>query len=351
MRKAKLKNIGQIPWSIIYTWTNQTSNTVINMIDYKEDEVQQTQVKDIKECKNFIKHWVKWIDFIGVDQISDIEIIWDVFEIHPLTLEDIANIHQRPKMEDMDTYLFFILKMFSFGEKDNILKEEQISIILGENYIISFQENEWSDDFPNVKERIIKWKGKIRNMKSDYLMYSILDAIVDQYFVVLEHIEEKIEILQDELMTNPTPKTLPKIQNLKQELIMLRKSIWPVREIINALQKTDSDLIHDELQNYFRDVYDHTIQIIDTIETFRDIIAGSLDIYLSSISNRMNQIMKVLTVISTVFIPLTFIVGVYGMNFKYMPELNSKIAYPLLWAIMLGIAWTMLWFFKKKKWL
>lgn len=188
-------------------------------------------------------------------------------------------------------------------------------------------------------------------MKADYLMYSIVDAIVDQYFVVLEHIEEKTESLQDELITNPTAKTLPKIQSLKQELISLRKSIRPVREIINTLQKTDSDLIDDELQKYLRDVYDHTVQIIDTIETFRDIISGSLDIYLSSISNKMNEIMKVLTIIGTIFIPLTFIVGIYGMNFKYMPELDMKLAYPILWIIMISVVALMIWYFRKKKWI
>lgn len=351
MRKAKLKNIGQMPWSIIYTGNNPTQTSIINMMDYREDEVKQTQVLDIKECEEHLRHWVKWIDFIGVDQTSDLESFGKLFELHPLTLEDIANVHQRPKMEDMDDYLFLVLKMFDFDHEEQKIKEEQISLILGERYVITFQENEWSDDFSNVKERILKGKGKIRKMKSDYLMYSILDSIVDQYFVVLEHIEEKIEVLQDELMTNPTTATLPKIQNLKQELIWLRKSIWPVREIINSLQKTDSDLIHDELHTYLRDVYDHTIQIIDTIETFRDIIAGSLDIYLSSISNRMNEIMKVLTIIGTIFIPLTFIVWVYGMNFKYMPEFGMKLAYPTLWIIMIWIVVWMLWFFRKKKWI
>ncbi len=351
MRKAKLKNIGQMPWSIIYTGNNPTQTSIINMMDYREDEVKQTQVLDIKECEEHLRHWVKWIDFIGVDQTSDLESFGKLFELHPLTLEDIANVHQRPKMEDMDDYLFLVLKMFDFDHEEQKIKEEQISLILGERYVITFQENEWSDDFSNVKERILKGKGKIRKMKSDYLMYSILDSIVDQYFVVLEHIEEKIEVLQDELMTNPTTATLPKIQNLKQELIWLRKSIWPVREIINSLQKTDSDLIHDELHTYLRDVYDHTIQIIDTIETFRDIIAGSLDIYLSSISNRMNEIMKVLTIIGTIFIPLTFIVGVYGMNFKYMPEFDMKLAYPILWIIMIWLVVWMIWFFRKKKWI
>jgi len=351
MKKTKLKNIWQVPWSIIYTGSNNTKTSIINMIDYNENEVKQTQIKNIEECKDSIKNWIKWIDFIGVDQIGDLEEFGNLFGLHALTLEDIANIQQRPKIEEMDDYLFLIFKMFNFDKIENKLKEEQISLVLSKRYVISFQENEWSDDFAAVKERIIKWKWKIRKMKSDYLIYSIVDSIVDQYFVVLEDIEEKTEDLQDELMTNPTPKTLPKIQNLKQELILLRKSIRPVREIISSLQKSDSDLIDEELQKYLRDVYDHTIQIIDTIETFRDIIAGSLDIYLSSISNKMNEIMKVLTIIGTIFIPLTFIVWVYGMNFKYMPEINMKFAYPMLWVIMISIVGGMIRYFKKKKWI
>ena len=308
------------------------------MVDYNEEKVLQKEVLDFSECEDGLRHGVKWIDFIGVDQTKDLEELGKMFELHPLTLEDIANVGQRPKIEDMEEYMFLTLKMFRFDQNEDKIKEEQISLVLGEKFLISFQEDEQSDDFTAVRERIVKGKGKIRKMKSDYLLYSIVDAIVDQYFVVLEHIEEKIEVLQDELMTNPTPATLPKIQYLKQELIALRKSIRPVREIINTLQKTDSDLIHDELGTYLRDVYDHTIQIIDTIETFRDIIAGSLDIYLSTISNRMNEVMKVLTIIGTIFIPLTFIVGVYGMNFKYMPEIAMKRAYPALWGIIILIA-------------
>ncbi|MDD3262469.1 MAG: magnesium/cobalt transporter CorA [Candidatus Absconditabacteria bacterium] len=351
MRKLKLKSIGQIPGSVVYTGEKTTKESIVNMVDYNEEQVQQSEVLDFSECKDYLRHGVKWIDFVGVDQIKDLEEFGKLFELHPLTLEDIANVGQRPKIEDMEDYMFLTLKMFRFDSNEDKIKEEQISLVLGEKYVISFQEDEDSDDFSSLRDRILKGKGKIRKMKSDYLLYSIVDAIVDQYFVVLEHIEEKIEVLQDELITNPTPATLPKIQYLKQELIALRKSIRPVREIINAIQKTDSDLIHEELGTYLRDVYDHTIQIIDTIETFRDIIAGSLDIYLSTISNRMNEVMKVLTIIGTIFIPLTFIVGVYGMNFKYMPEFAMKGAYPALWVIMLSIVAGMLRFFRRKKWI
>jgi magnesium transporter len=321
------------------------------MIDYNEDEFFQKEIQDFSECKERIRHGTKRIDFIGIDQVADLQEIGEVFELHPLTLEDIANIQHRPKIEDLDDYIFAVLKMLSFDPIKNKIKEEQISLVLGENYVISFQENESIDDFPNIKERITKAKGKIRKMKADYLFYSIVDTIIDQYFSVMEKLEERIELLQDELYHNPTDKTIAKVENLKKQLIVLRKSIRPVREMLSTLSKTESDLIHDELQTYLRDLHDHTIQIIDTIEILRDIIAGSLDIYLSTLSNKMNQIMKVLTIISTIFIPLTFIVGVYGMNFKYMPEFSMKRAYPILWIIMIGIAGGMLWYFKKKKWL
>lgn len=351
MRKASLKSIKQIPGSVIYTWDKMTAESIVKMVEYNEQEYIETTVNDFAQCINPREDIVRWIDFIGVDQTNDLTEIGALFHLHPLTLEDIANIQQRPKMDDMDEYLFLSLKMFAYANEEKQLKEEQISFVLGKNYVISFQENQESDDFENIKDRIRKGKWRIRKMNADYLMYSIVDSIIDNYFIVLEHIEDEVEILQDDLMKNPTPKTLQDIQRLKQNLITLRKSIRPVREILGALERTESELIDDKLQAYIRDAYDHTVQIIDTIETFRDIIAGSLDIYLSSLSNKMNQVMKVLTVISTIFIPLTFIVGIYGMNFKYMPELDKTRTYPTLWIIMLTVAGGMIRYFRKKKWM
>ncbi len=347
----KLKNIWQIPWSIIYTWNKKTNFSTINMIDYNEENLKQIKIKNISDCNTYIRNGVKRIDFIWLDQINDIENLWENFNIHPLTLEDIVNVKQRPKIDETDDYIFVVLKMFNVNSKSNEINEEQISLVLWEKFVISFQENEYNDDFLNIKDRIINNKWRIRKKWTDYLFYSIIDNIVDQYFVVLENIENKIEDLQEELITNPGPDSLQKIQNIKKDLIWLRKSIRPVREIINTLYKTESDFINEELYKYLRDAYDHTIQIIDTIETFRDIISTSLDIYLWNINNKMNEIMKVLTIIGTIFIPLTFIVGVYGMNFKYMPEFGMKRAYPILWIIMLGIVWWMLLYFKRKKWI
>ncbi len=347
-KKTKLKNIGQVPGSIIYTGDAMTAESTVHMIHYN-DEVIETKVKDFNECKSLPSHGVTRIDFIGVDQTNDIQEIGQVFDLHPLTLEDIANIQQRPKIDDMDAYVFMSLKKFGYDRETQVLDEEQISLVLGKYYLISFQEKEGDDDFETIKERIRKSKWKIRKMWSDYLLYSLIDSIVDSYFVVLEKIEDDIESLQDELLNNPTMDTLSKIQTFKQNIILLRKSIWPVREIISFLQRFDSDLVSEELDKYLRDLYDHTVQIGDSLETFRDTLSGSLDIYLSTLSNKMNSIMKVLTIISTIFIPLTFITGFFGMNFKHMPNFMAQpLSYLWFFWIMVLLGMSMVMFFKKK---
>jgi len=257
----------------------------------------------------------------GIHQLDNIEKIGEHFKIHPLVLEDIMNTGQRPKMEDFNDYLFIVLKMLSYDEEENETKTEQVSLILSSKFVISFQESE-GDVFDPVRERIRSDRGRIRKMGVDYLAYSLIDAIVDNYFMVLEKIGEKIEDIEDELVKNPTPEVLHTIHRLKRELIFLRKSVWPLREVISRLERWESPLIDKSIDIYLRDVYDHTIQVIDALETFRDMLSGMLDIYLSSLSNRMNEVMKVLTIIATIFIPLTLISSIYEMNFKYMPELD-----------------------------
>jgi magnesium transporter len=260
------------------------------------------------------------------------------------------NTGQRPKMEDFDDYLFIVLKMFHYDEKENETKTEQVSLILSTNYVISFQESE-GDVFDPIRERMRTDRGRIRKMGADYLAYTLIDAIVDNYFMVLEKIGEKIEDIEDELVKNPTPEVLQTIHRLKRELIFLRKSVWPLREVISRLERWESPLINKSIDIYLRDVYDHTIQVIDSLETFRDMLSGMLDIYLSSVSNRMNEVMKVLTIIATIFIPLTLIAGIYGMNFRYMPELDWVWGYPMVYVIMLAISAVMLMYFRRKKWL
>jgi magnesium transporter len=240
--------------------------------------------------------------------------------------------------------------MLDYDREESKIKVEQVSLILGENFVISFQETE-GDIFNPIRERVRNNKGRVRKMGADYLAYVLIDAVVDNYFLILEALGEQIESMEEELVANPTPETLQTIHNLKREMIFLRKSVWPLRELISGLERGESALIRESTGIYLRDVYDHTIQVIDTVETFRDMLSGMLDIYLSSVSNRMNEVMKVLTIIATIFIPLTFLAGIYGMNFEFMPELRWHWSYPLVWCVMIVIGVAMIFYFKRKKWL
>ncbi|MCJ7693106.1 MAG: magnesium/cobalt transporter CorA, partial [Sedimentisphaerales bacterium] len=293
---------------------------------------------------------VTWINIDGLHDIQVIEKIGKNFDFHPLILEDILNTGQRPKFEDFENYIFIVLKMLTYDDDEETIKSEQVSMILGHNFVISFQEIQ-GDVFENIRERIRTAKGRIRKMSCDYLLYTLLDAIVDNYFAIMEKFGEKIESLEEQLVSDPDEKILQKIHSMKRELISLRKSVWPLRELVSGLQRSESELISEPTIIYFRDVYDHTIQVIDTVETFRDMVSGMLDIYLSSISNRMNAVMKVLTIIATIFIPLTFVAGIYGMNFKFMPELEWKWGYFIVLIIMAVAAAAMLIYFRRKKWL
>ncbi len=351
IRKRSEKS-GLPPGSLVHVGQKKSEKVRITIIDYNEEILREKEAKTVEECFPFKDEpTVTWINIDGLHQVDIIEKIGNYFEVHPLLLEDILNTEQRPKMEDFDDYIFIVLKMLECkSEKNWILSSEQMSLIIGKNFVISFQESE-GDIFDPIRERIRNGKGKIRKMGPDYLAYSLMDAIVDGYFIILEKLGEKIEDIEDELMTNPTPETLKVIHRLKRDMIYLRKSVWPFREVISNLERGESKLIEKTTSIYLRDIYDHTIQVIDTIETFRDMLSGMLDIYLSSISNRMNEIMKVLTIIATIFIPLTFLVGVYGMNFKYMPELELPWSYPALWFFMITLSISMLVYFKKRKWI
>jgi magnesium transporter len=265
-------------------------------------------------------------------------------------LEDILNTDARPKTEDYGAYLFIIVKVLSFDEMTNGILKEQVSIVLGRNFVLSFQER-GGDVFDIIRDRIRTGKGRVRKMQADYLAYVLMDAIVDNYFVVLETLGEKVEDLEEALVNKPTREAAHTLHLLKREMISLRRAIWPLREVISLLQRSESPLIRQGTGIYLRDVYDHTIQVIDTVEAQRDMLSGMLDIYLTSVSNRMSEVMKVLTIISTIFIPLTFIAGVYGMNFEFMPELKWRYGYPLIWLVMLAIGVAMLIQFKRRKWL
>jgi len=322
----------------------------LSVIDYDQnrlterDDIPPDQLGTLKETAT-----VSWINVEGISDPNVIEEIGKRFGLHPLLLEDILSPRQRPKMENYESYIFLVLKML-YVEKGGEIRSEQVSFVLGPHYVISFLEDP-GDIFDPVRDRIRGQRGRIRQMGPDYLLYALTDAIVDHYFIVLECLEERIEKLEEEVFTNPTPATIQAIQRLKTQLLYLRKSVWPLREALSGLLREECQLLSDKTEFFFRDVYDHTIQVIDTLESLRDTVSGLLDIYLSSLSHRLNEVMKVLTIIATIFIPLTFIAGVYGMNFKFMPELNVPWAYPLIWAVMVGIAGVMLLFFRRRGWL
>jgi magnesium transporter len=349
--KKTLKKVGLPPGTLIQVEEKKAEKVKIYVIDYDETQFQEKEAEAVEECFPFKdKPSVTWINIDGVHQVEVMEKIGAHFGIHSLILEDIMHTVQRPKMEDFEDYIFVVVKMIYYDEREDEIKAEQVSVILGTNFVISFQEKQ-GDVFDHVRERIRKNKGRIRKMKPDYLAYTLIDTIVDHYFIVLEKLGEKIEGVEEELVTNPTSATLQTIHTLKRELIFLRKSIWPLREVISLLERGESTLIDESTGIYLRDVYDHTIQVIDTIETFRDMVSGMLDIYLSSISNKMNEVMKVLTIIATIFIPLTFIAGIYGMNFKYIPELEWHWGYVAALILMGVIAFGMVMYFRNKKWL
>ncbi|MGD2127188.1 MAG: magnesium/cobalt transporter CorA [Desulfobacteraceae bacterium] len=349
--KKMSRKAGLSPGTLVHVGERKTDKTRIRVIDYDQEHFEEKDLATIEECFSFKDEpTVSWVNIDGIHDLEMIRKLGTCFNLHPLVLEDIVNTEQRPKMEDFEDYLFVILKMLTYDDTEKQLKFEQVSLILGSNFVISFQEGE-GDVFEPVRERIRKGRGRLRKMQADYLAYALIDAVVDNYFLVLEKIGEEIEALEDEVLAKPDAETVQTIHNLKRELIFMRKSVWPLREAASALEKGESDLINEKTRVFLRDVYDHTIQVIDTIETFRDMVSGMLDVYLSSVSNRMNEVMKVLTIIATIFIPLTFIAGIYGMNFEYMPELKWPSGYFFVWIIMILVAIVMVIYFRRKKWL
>ncbi len=348
---GKAKKSGLPPGSLVHIGKKSAEKINITLIDYDKKKYVEKSIEDIEDCFKFKNTRTNsWINIDGIHNAEFIEKLGKNFGLHPLILEDIMSSEQRPKLEEYDDYLYIVLKMLYLNDKKDEIDIEQVSIIIGKNYVLSFQEKQ-GDVFEGIRKRLRNEKGKIRTLGTDYLAYAMIDAIVDNYFVILETFGELIESLEEEVVTNPTSKTSKKIHSVKREMIALRKSVWPLREVARSLETNESSLIKDSTKLYLRDVYDHTIQVIDNVETFRDIVSGMLDVYLSSVSNKMNEIMKVLTIFATIFIPLTFIVGLYGMNFKYFPELEWKYSYPVLWVIMISISLVMLNFFRKRKWI
>ncbi len=342
---------GSPPGTLVYTGEKKVERTKITVMEYNDAEFFEREVEDVESCFPLKeKPTVTWLNISGLHDVRTMEAIGNAFAIHPLVLEDILNVDQRPKMEDFENYVFIVLKMAYFDQATNDLQMEQVSLIVTQDCVISFQEME-GDVFEGIRQRIREYKGRTRRMGVDYLAYVLLDAVVDGYFVILDKLGERTETLEEELITKPDPETLQTIYRLKRDMIFLRRSVWPLREVIGGLERGTSPLVKEDTHVYLKDVYDHTIQVIDTVESLRDMVTGMLDIYLSSVSNKMNEVMKVLTIIATIFIPLSFLAGVYGMNFAHMPELESHIAYPLLLIGMAAVAALMLMYFRAKRWL
>lgn len=340
---------GAPPGTIVYQGKRTTENVKLTLIQYNETHYSEKDFYDLSECLECITpDTIKWINVDGIHKVEVIEALGKRFNIHPLTLEDIVNPRQRAKFEDYDSYVVAIMKMIYY---DHEIHSEQLTVVLLEGMVISFQEVHGGDAFDMIRNRLRQGKGRVRKMGADYLAYALLDAVVDCYFSILEKVGDRIEVLEEDVMDEPSKDILKQIHHMKREMIFLRKAVWPMRELINNLERSETELVKPSTDIYLRDLHDHAIRVIDTVETFRDLLSGMMDIYLSSVSNRMNEVMKVLTIITTIFVPITFIVGVYGMNFDNMPELHTTWGYPLTWASIIVTVSILLYYFRKKKWL
>lgn len=330
-------------------------STTVRVIAYDKERVLDRQVEDIGELKELWAKWPQiWVDVEGLADAAAIAQIGSIFSLHPLALEDVVNVHQRAKSEQFADHVFIVARMVALKEQ---LESEQISLFLGPRFVLSFQEGAPGDSLGPVRARIRDNRALVRGHGPDYLAYCILDAVLDGYFPVLEQLGERLDAIEDEIMSNPDARALEHVHVIKRELLALRRSIWPHREAINALLRGDCALITAETALYFRDAYDHVTQIIDLLELYRDYASDLTDVYLSSVSNRLNEVMKVLTIFSTVFIPLSFLASIYGMNFDFndspwnMPELHSRYGYPILLGVMLLIAMGLLGYFQRRGWL
>ena len=352
MPKKRSSKAGLPPGTAMHVGDTNPETTEITIIDYTPKKLKEKSAKSVRECLSYKDS--KSITWINVDGLADVKLLEELgkgFSLHPLVIEDILNTDQRPKIEGYDGYLYIVLRMLDHEGKNCTITSEQTSIVLGPGYLLSFQESP-GDIFDPVRKRIRNEKGRIRKSGPDYLAYSLIDAVVDHYFAILENLGEHIEVLEKELIRNPSPHTLQEIHRLKRELRSLRKSIWPLRDVVNNMARSGfSPLIKKSTRVYLRHVYDHSIHVMDSTETFRETLSSMLDIYLSSASNKLNEVMKILTVISTIFIPLTFVTGLYGMNFRFMPELDHPLGYPSALGLMLLMSLAMLFYFRKKRWI
>jgi len=351
MKKHHAKKAGMPPGSIIYVGDGSPSPTAVSLIDYTEEDVMEKNGITLGDCMTRRDNpRITGRNFSGLADVDQIKKVGEVFGLHPLVMEDILHMGQRPKLELYDKYVYLVVKMIYRGDNGKEVTYEQLSVVLGKNYVLTFQEKE-GDVFSGIRERIRNNKGRLRKSGADYLVYSLLDSVVDNYFPALEKIGDLVENIEERLSDEPEQDVLSDIYRLKREVLFLRKSIWPIREVVAAMMRQDIELVSPSTNTYLRDVYDHSIQVMDVVETYTDMLSELTEVYMSTVSNRMNEIMKTLTIIATIFIPLTFIVGLYGMNFVYMPELTNKLAYPAVLIVMAVISGVMLLYFRRKGWL
>ncbi len=348
--KTTADTLGMAPGELVHIGKKKVDQVWFSTMQYEREQLNEIErTYDIDECLAAEPMRVNWLNMTGLHDAEPVQEFGRRFGLHELHQADIMNTELRPSIDISEGHIFMVLKMPRYDANDNLVVEH-LSIILGDEYVISFQEDD-GDVFDRVRENIRKSRGEFRNMRSDYLAYALIDAIVDNFFVILERIGNQTEDLEKELMDNPDPHTLQTIYTLKRQMVTLRRVIWPMREIIDGLERNDSPLIHDGTKRYLRDAYNHTVQTMDTIESLRDMIGGMLDTYLSSVSNRMNEVMKTLTIIASIFIPITFIAGLYGTNFPHVPELELEGGYFIMLGVMGVISTIMLIWFKRKAWL
>ena len=348
-KSSKKKEAGLPPGTLVYTGS-ETAPVTVRLHVFDEDTLEDIPGCDLEAIRQQRAEGRVWVDVEGVHDLDILRTLGTEFGLHPLTLEDIARPGQRPKVESYEQYAYIVVRMLRWHDEDQRAEEEQVSIVIGRDFVLSFQERP-GDVFDPVRNRLMNPQSGMRVASIDYLVYRLLDVIVDNYFVVMEKLGERVEALDALIMGGTGNAALSLIYGLKQEGLLLRRSVWPLREVLAQLQRGDVPHITEATRIYFRDVYDHTIEVMDTIESVRDLIAGMLDVHLSITNNRMSEVMKVLTIITTIFVPLTFIVGIYGMNFDWMPELNERWAYPAVWIVMLAITAVQLYFFRRKGWL
>ena len=349
--KKRSAKAGLPPGTLVHIGEEKVAAAQVRLFDFTTESIEERTVEDLDSLAAYKgKSTTTWVNIDGVSDTATIERVGQFFGLHHLTIEDVVNTDQRPKVEEFEEYIFVVLRMLRYDEGEGEVLAEQLSLVLGKDFVISFQEQP-GDNFDLIRERLRTGKGRVRTNAADYLLYRLLDAVVDGYFVVMERFGERVESLEEGLMDHPEPETARVIMDLRRELLLLRKAVGPLREVLNELGRAESELVTKETAIYLRDVYDHAIRVVETIDTFRDLVGGLRDTYMTLISNRMNEVMKVLTIIATIFIPITFIAGVYGMNFEVMPELKWRWSYPILILVMLGTIAGMLGFFRKKRWL